>query len=209
MRVLDLRAMKTFTALCAMLCLCAVLEAHSVRIFGAQDGDKIVGKVYFVGGGVGENVDVVVAADDGTRIATVKTNEKGEFSFSPGAREGELKLSVDTGDGHSAKTSVSYGIAGGNPSKAQTPSSPAPAPTAQAPSNVPSAALDAKAIEEIVDKLIAKRMLPLQESIERYEGLIRFRDILGGIGYILGIAGIASFFISRRPAKSKGAGEPK
>ena len=194
--------MKTLVALCAAFCLCAVVEAHSVRIFAAQNADKITGKVYFVGGGVGENVDVVISGQDGTKLATVKTNEKGEFSFVPAGKDSEYKLSVNTGDGHSAKTSVSFGSAEVNLAAVQVQPAPS-AGAAQAPSAALPSGIDARAIEEIVDKSVSKRILPLQESIERYEGLIRLRDVLGGIGYILGIAGIASFFLSRRNGKTK------
>lgn len=52
MSSLRMRTMKLFAAACAAFCLCLAAEAHSVRIFAAQDGGKIAGKVYFVGGGV-------------------------------------------------------------------------------------------------------------------------------------------------------------
>jgi len=194
MRHLKLRMTKALAASCATLCLCGTLEAHSVRIFGAQDGERIVGKAYFVGGGAAEDVDVIVAGQDGTKIATLKTNAKGEFSFSPGAKEGEFKLSVDTGDGHFAKTSVAYGAAAGRRAEAS-------APAAETQQPLRRSHVELEAVEEIVDKLIAKRLLPLQESIERYEGRTRLRDVLGGLGYILGVAGLASFFVSRRASK--------
>lgn len=138
-----------------------------------------------------------MAGEDGAKIATAKTDVKGEFSFTPAGRTGEYRLSVNTGDGHSAKTSVSFGA--GEP-KASAEAQPVAATQSAA---APAPGIDAKAIEEIVDKAVSKRILPLQESIERYEGLIRLRDVLGGIGYILGIAGIASLLLSRRGGKAK------
>ncbi|MFT3758920.1 hypothetical protein [Thauera sp.] len=40
----------------------------------------------------------------------------------------------------------------------------------------------------------------LREDIARLEQRIRLQDILGGIGYILGLAGLSAWFMARRRA---------
>jgi nickel transport protein len=45
---------------------------------------------------------------------------------------------------------------------------------------------------------LGRQIRGLREQIEGYEEQVRFRDVLGGIGYIFGVAGIAFYFLGRR-----------
>ena len=53
-------------------------------------------------------------------------------------------------------------------------------------------------IEHIVKTVVSRQIRPLREQLEAYESTIRLHDTLGGIGYIIGIAGIAFYFMGRR-----------
>lgn len=196
------------------LCASAFAQAHKVNIFAALDGNMIVGKVYFSGGGVAEDVDVEVLAQDGLKIATVKTNSKGEFLFAPKMKDTQYLFSVDTGDGHAAKTTVAVGSAltpsqsgaskprppsfsqlQGKPGAAQ-PDVKASSSPAQAAS--PQVAIDPEIVAEVVSVELSKQLRPLAERIEQYESSVRMSNVFGGIGFIVGIAGVAAFFLSRR-----------
>ena len=53
-------------------------------------------------------------------------------------------------------------------------------------------------IEKIVEVSVEKAMKPVIKMIEEENRRVRLTDILGGIGYILGLAGVALYFLSRR-----------
>ena len=39
---------------------------------------------------------------------------------------------------------------------------------------------------------------PLQEQIQHYENKIRLHDVVGGIGFIVGLAGVSFYFAGKR-----------
>jgi nickel transport protein len=53
-------------------------------------------------------------------------------------------------------------------------------------------------IEQVVETAVSRQIRPLREQLEAYESKTRLHDTLGGIGYIVGIAGIAFYFMGRR-----------
>lgn len=46
---------------------------------------------------------------------------------------------------------------------------------------------------------VAAQLDDIRERLERMETAVRWRDLLGGVGYILGAAGIAFYLMARRP----------
>lgn len=48
---------------------------------------------------------------------------------------------------------------------------------------------------------IAAQLDDIRERLERMETAVRWRDLLGGVGYILGAAGIAFYLMARRPSQ--------
>jgi nickel transport protein len=53
-------------------------------------------------------------------------------------------------------------------------------------------------LEELVEGAVARRLRPLQRELTDFKESARFHDILGGIGYIVGIAGISFYFLGVR-----------
>jgi nickel transport protein len=49
-----------------------------------------------------------------------------------------------------------------------------------------------------VEQAVARQIRPLREALQAHEERVRMRDILGGIGYIVGLAGLALWWSSRR-----------
>ncbi len=59
-------------------------------------------------------------------------------------------------------------------------------------------AIDYNKLKEIVSVVVDKKLVPIREDLaELKEPKLSFRDILGGIGYIMGIMGIIMYFKSR------------
>ena len=75
--------------------------------------------------------------------------------------------------------------------KTETPAAGEPSPTAVSP--LP-AGID-KALEKALDKKLAPVLRMLAEM---HEQKVRLTDVLGGIGYIIGLVGVAAYF-KRKP----------
>jgi nickel transport protein len=154
--------------------------AHRMNLFALAEGPEIRGTVTFAGGGRGANLPVRIEGPDGSPLAEARTDAQGNFAFTATRRQ-DHRLSVDTEDGHGARFLVRA---------EELPASLPEGPSA--PSIPPPAVQDLEAV-------VARQIAPLRMQIEAYEQRIRWHDVLGGIGYILGLAGIAFFLLGRRP----------
>ena len=59
-------------------------------------------------------------------------------------------------------------------------------------------AASAPELEALVDRAVARHVGLLREQVDAYESQLRFRDILGGLGWLAGITGVVCWFTSRR-----------
>lgn len=76
----------------------------------------------------------------------------------------------------------------------------APAPTPQAPTPSPGQQdFEAKA------EAIAHQLAALRRDLNEYENELRLRDVLGGLGYILGIMGVVFYFLGVRRKEKRSA----
>jgi nickel transport protein len=131
-----------------------------------------------------------------------------------------LKLVLDVGEGHKAEYTLSASDIPSSgkkdvPAKEQPPkkeppknqslNAPAP-PVAGSTQLVDRAALTA-ALDAVLDKKLEPvvRMLGKQERLlleEKYGGP-KLTDIIGGIGWIMGLAGLTAFFLGRKQSEKK------
>ena len=176
--------------------------AHKLKVFATAEGTRICGYVYFPGGGRAKAVKVEVLGPAGTKLGEATTDGKGEFTFEARVRC-DHTLVADSGDGHRATFLLE---AAELPDALPTPGGPkaedAPKPSAAgpAPRPVPQAPL-APELTQMLDEAVARHVRPLREQLERYEEKRRLHDILGGIGYIVGITGLAFYFLGARRRK--------
>lgn len=182
---------KTFIlALCLLLSLPA--QAHRLKVFAFAEGDRIDGSTYFVGGAPASGAKVEVQSSDGTVLATLNPNADGKFSFQAVSAIDHVFVS-NTGDGHVARWTVSAEELAGREAgaaHATSKSSPPPGDAEPAP--------EGTKLEAQVEQAIAQQIRPLREQLVAYEDQVRLRDILGGIGYILGLAGLTAWWQQRR-----------
>ena len=153
-------------------------HAHGIHVFATIEGKTITGSVYFSGGGKAKNVPVEIVGPNGKKLGRTLTNEKGEFSFNT-QMKCDHRIVVQTPDGHRAECLVRAKDIGNN--------------------------LSETALQDTIDRAVAKQIRPLREQLDRYERQVRFRDLLGGLGYILGLTGLILYFkASVRWKKSDG-----
>lgn len=197
-----------------LIAVCAVVtpsDAHKVNIFAyAQDG-KVYAEGYFVDGSKCKNSLISVIDDKtGEKLIEGRTDDNGQYSFEI-PRVASLKLILHAGTGHQNEYVLTQEeIRGAMPlsekrtekqseqrknavpeSKPMKSEQPAGVQTAI---NPPTSSED---LEAVVGKVVDSKLQPvmrilvkLQEQSEK-PGLT---EILGGIGYIIGIMGIIAYF---------------
>jgi nickel transport protein len=186
--------------------------SHTLYVLAHVEGTTIQGRAYFRGNSPAQNVQVIARNPAGKELGRTTTNEQGAFSLSARVRC-DHKLLVDTGDGHGAERTVraeelpaslpagdsvgrvpSLPVSPGTEPSASPlpapPSGPAAAPTAGEPT--------AAQIDELKREVVA-----LGEQIAGYEQQVRVRDILGGIGYVVGATGVAYYVLARNRGDTK------
>jgi len=80
--------------------------AHALRVFARLEGDQISGYGFFIGGGRPRDVEWVAQMGE-TPLARGRTDPEGAFRFPvPEPVTGDLKITVNTAEGHIASTTL-------------------------------------------------------------------------------------------------------
>lgn len=180
--------------LTAFLLTSAPALAHKLKLFAQAEGAAIVGTAYFAGGGKAMNSTGKVLAPDGSLAASFTTDGEGRFRVAVAVRQ-DYRLHVDSGDGHVAETMVHAGELPESLPAGQTAAQATAAPAAG------TAAMPAAADATAIETALAHQLRPLREQIDQMEERARFSDIMGGIGTIFGIFGIAAWVAAKRGRK--------
>lgn len=184
-------------AAAAMLCASGEAMAHRLNVFAAYDGTRVAGEAYFSGGTRAQGIAVRAVGPGDKVLAEVHTDAEGNFAF-PELPEAAVEIVADAADGHIARFRLTVAGIGAAPGMGAATAAPSGRGTSTA-DPLPSAS--SVVLEQTVDRAIARRIAPLQRQIAQYESRIRLHDILGGIGYLIGIAGIAFWWLARREGR--------
>ncbi|TVO77848.1 carboxypeptidase-like regulatory domain-containing protein [Sedimenticola selenatireducens] len=174
-----------------LLLLHATAEAHLFKVFAYAEGNTIHGSVYFAGGNAVENAEITVKGKASDKPVSLTSNRKGEFQYSATTPDDYL-IQANTGDGHQAEWLIK--------AEAFSPTATTANPTTPASSDSHSKRFEKsdQQLASLVEQAVAKQIGPLRESLQRNHDRARFSDILGGIGFIFGIAGIALWWRSKQ-----------
>jgi len=194
---------RVFTVLLASVFVCACAGAafaHKIHVFATADGTEISGSVYFSGGGAAADLAVEVFGPEGAPLGRVTTDGDGEFTWTAGFR-GDHTFSVQTPDGHGASYTVSAAeLSDSLPSAAGGRSQSVEAAPVQKPASA-AAATDGDLAARI--ELLGKQVTEMRKQLDRFQERKNLQDIVGGVGYIIGIAGVAFYLSARREARGK------
>jgi nickel transport protein len=184
-------------------------EAHKLKVFATATGGVIEGYAYFGTGGRARLSSVTVASPDGTLLGKTTTDDEGNFRYEATRRVDHV-ITVDGGDGHVASYTVAadelpQALSGGDGPAAKLPAERTGAPVAAAPA-ISRGGEDAD-LRAFIDQSIARQIRPLREQIDAYQEKISLHDVLGGLGYILGLGGLAFGFSQRRRRAQDGASD--
>ncbi len=168
-------------------------EAHRLNVFAWDSGDLVRGEVYFADGTPVSGARIEAACPDGVVVFSGVSAIKGAFSF-PAPCCSSVRIVADAGMGHRAETTLEL---------AETLRSvPERGETLQ-PSSVGIMRIDAltpSAVEAILDE----RLEPIRQELARLarrEDRVRLRDVVAGLGFISGAAGLALYLAAKRERK--------
>ena len=187
--------------------------AHRVNVFAWAEGDTVYVESKFSGGKKIVGGKIIVTDSNGVEVLTGQTNDQGEFSFKR-PQQTELKIILEAGMGHRAQWTLpvddgqadhpadqSRSEKASAQNKLKNPDTPIDHQNSETQTAVYGGPSRAE-IEAIVEKALDKKMKPvlemLAESRAKGPGI---SDILGGIGYIIGLVGVAAYFHSHKKIK--------
>jgi len=176
--------------------------AHRVTVFAWVEGDMVHVESKFAGGKRVKDGKVTVFDLQGNPLLEGRTDAQGKFSFEAPQKRA-LKIILGAGMGHRAEWIVSSEEIQGaslekeGPAPVQKTGGTGPKKGAAGPISTTADAPDK--IELVVEKALDKKLAPIMKMLsESKEKRVSLKDILGGIGYILGLMGVAAYFHYRR-----------
>ena len=174
--------------------------AHKVNIFAYIEGDKVYTESYFSDGKKCVESKIEVFDNQGDKLLEGLTNEEGMFSFKIPPEDvigGDLKLVLTASMGHRAEYIIRAdelgNVSGLVEEKIEEPIS-AVSPEVSS--------FDLKEIQSIIEDTLEEKLKPIMREMREIkksrEDRISPTEIIGGIGYIIGIFGIIAYFLSRK-----------
>lgn len=202
--------------------------AHRVNLFAYVDGGRIVTESWFSKSSkVRAGIIEVFDAASGEKYLSGTTDDAGNFAFDipPAARakKADLRITLQAGEGHANQTTIKaeeYLNVPVSPSKPVTPtpapagpgsdagnptppassqaSPPAPAPAAPAAVVAAPASPDPRLLAAM-DAMLDAKLAPMKSMLaESQDPAPSMTEIIGGIGWIFGLVGVAAYFKGRR-----------
>ena len=161
--------------------------AHKVIIFAWVEGDTVFTESKFSGGKKAINAPVVIFDKDGKKLLEGKTDNKGEFSFKI-PKVTDLKIVLNAAMGHKAEWMI--------PESEIREAGPIVEKKSAAESSGPiSAGLSKEEVQKIVEDSLDKKLRPIIRMMtESKDTKPSLSEIIGGIGYIFGLMGLALYF---------------
>ncbi len=171
--------------------------AHRVNLFAWVEGDTVHTESKFSGGKRVNGGEIVVYDLKGKQLLSGKTDAEGEFSFKIPEKVG-MKIVIQAGMGHRGEWTI--------PASEMASTGEEPEPTV---SRKTSQEASKPGIEEspagldqirgVLEQSLDRKLNPIVKMLaESRDKGPTISDILGGIGYILGLMGLAAYLHFRR-----------
>lgn len=190
-----------FALTLGFMALAPLAIAHKVNVFAWVEGDTVHVEGYFAGNKKAQDSLVEVFDSTGKKLLDGRTDQQGEFSFKL-PKITDLKIVLTASMGHKndfvipmseleevspTKTTESGGLTVPKPSEQTIVSGQA------------ASAVDFAQVEAMLDKVLDRKLTTLSRLIRetRPEGP-KVSEVIGGIGYIFGLMGVALYFISKK-----------
>jgi nickel transport protein len=216
----------------ASIAVIAGAEAHKLKAFATAEGPLVSGYAYFTPGGRAQLADVTITGPGDVEVLKTGVNGQGEFHFVAKQRV-DYTITVDGGDSHIAKFMIhAADLPDSLPAPQDGKILPLDPPTATAAATAAAAdvapdsqtgetataagspavanAIDPAALRALIRESVAREVNPLREQLDAFQESVGWRDVMGGLGYIFGLAGVAYFFGTwRSNRRSEPASRPQ
>ncbi len=195
-----------------LLLVCGQVLAHNVTVFAWVDGETVHVESKYSGGRKPVAAPVEVYDTQGKLLLKGVTDDNGEFSFRV-PQKTEMKVVLLAGMGHkgewtillsdlqdvSAETPPQTAEPDTKPPTATSPGQAMIAAPAVSGHPVPAGYVSAAEIRNAVEEALDKKLKPVMKLlVETRQSGPSVTEILGGIGYIFGLIGVAAYFSAKR-----------
>lgn len=171
--------------------------AHKVNVFAYVEGEKIYTESYFNDGKKCIDSKIEVFDNQGNKLLEGLTDKEGEFSFEVPLEDENLKIVLTASMGHRAEYSISADEIRGSVGLIKEEN--------EEPVSIvfpETSSVDSKEIQLITEDTLDEKLKPIMREMKEIkksqEDRISPTEIIGGVGYIIGIFGIAAYFLSRK-----------
>lgn len=198
-------------ALIAMMTASQAL-AHHVVVFATVKGKTIEGEVFYQGGSAAAQVPVTVLGTANQKLGETETDETGKFSFTPSVRC-DMRFVADAGMGHRGEYLLKQeelppdlppadSSASSNGAETTTENALPPHEHTDMEHDHPHPHPHPDEADHVHDmpvttEDIGRQVMMIRQDLNQLQQKLRFQDILGGIGYILGIMGVWAYLSNR------------
>jgi nickel transport protein len=168
-----------------------VAQAHALNLFATVSGGVVQGKTYYADGPA-PGISVIVYGPKNEVLGSVRSDEAGMFTWTPTIRC-DLRFVTETLDGHRTEFTVRT---------SELPES-LPAPEGEMASDESDgsdrsdrsvgsteAPESSAELQHLIEDAVSRQIAPLRGQLDAASRRTQFRDIVGGIGYIVGVAGL-------------------
>jgi nickel transport protein len=176
----------------ALVSISAPAFAHKVTIFAWVEGDRVFTESKFSGGRRATSAEVAVFDRGGTQLLEGTTDGKGEFSFRI-PKLTDLRIVLNAGTGHRAEWTITESEIrqAGYQEGIQEVATPRRESVDRD--------LRVEEIQELIDESLDRRLTPIVKMLADLQTKgPSTTEVIGGIGYIVGLMGLALYFLSRR-----------
>jgi nickel transport protein len=173
----------------AFFLLASTAFAHGIHVTASVEGKTIHGRVTFQGGTPVKN-GAITAHDAADKVlAETKTDEEGKFSLEAQCRC-DYHLEAETDHGHGGEYVLKAALLPSDlpPRENQPAAEKTAIEHSHQHATGDTGDENPWTVEQI--RLLQAKLDLLQEKLDAHDQSIRFRDVLGGIGYIFGVFGL-------------------
>lgn len=201
---------------CIITCLLTTSAfAHRVNIFAWIEGSTVYTESFFSSGNKAQS-STIRATDKNTGkvLAEGKTNTNGEWSFPLSAEAVRSKdpivITLDAGQGHASTWTLEAQDFVDSSMPSTTSATPAKSPAASNTTTSPTTSSTSETVtitkaelETIVRTAVQQELVHVKGQLAKLNAQIlqpetTVKDIFGGLGYILGLLGLAAFIQYRK-----------
>jgi len=206
--------------------------AHNVNIFAWVEGKTVYTESYYPDGKMVSGGEIEVYNSEGKLLLKGNTDEHGIFSFEPG-EVGDIRIVLSAGMGHRAEITLQgikgepQGMKINDKKKSEgenevlqkelvtySPHKQSEIKNIKEKETVPdiketeksfiTTGLTESEIRKIIREELSEQLSPVARNIAKLqENKPGFNEVLGGIGYIVGLMGIVMYFKSRKTCNKK------